>query len=141
MKVSARIRYGCRAMIALASHVGDDRPVPLDVLATEQEIPERYLAKIIQDLRKAGLIRSVRGARGGYYLARPAEEITALHVWEALEGPLMVVPCIDDRRLCEVPGGCGMHTLWTRLQEANHRVLQETSLLEMLNAFEVLRKE
>ncbi len=128
-------------MVALASHVGDERPVPLDVLASEQEIPERYLAKIIQDLRKAGLIRSVRGARGGYLLAHPAQEITALHVWEALEGPLMVVPCIEDRRMCEVPDGCGMHTLWTRLQEANQQVLRETNLHELLHASDLFRKK
>jgi Rrf2 family protein len=138
VKVSARIRYGCRAMVALAGHVGEDRPIPLEVLAAEQEIPERYLAKIIQDLRKAGLIRSVRGARGGYRLARRSSDITALQVWEALEGPLMIVPCIEDKRLCEVPGGCGLHTLWSRLQEANRDVLASTSLDELRSAFEAL---
>ncbi len=67
MKLSSRVRYGCRALVDLAVHQ-DEGPVSLETLAQETSIPEMYLAKITQDLRRSGLIRSVRGAHGGYQL-------------------------------------------------------------------------
>jgi len=105
MKLPTRVRYGCRAMVALALHE-EQGPVPLEVLAQEQSIPERYLAKIVQDLRRSGLIRSVRGAHGGYRLSRSPARITLLDVWEALEGTFCPVDCLDAPRSCRRADEC-----------------------------------
>jgi len=127
MKLSTRFRYGCRAMVDLAMH--DDREaIALEVLATEQRIPERYLAKIIQDLRRSGLIRSVRGAHGGYVLSRPASDITLLDVWEALEGPVSPVDCLERPGECLMADECVTREVWEKLRQAMQDVLSAETL-------------
>ncbi|KPK64404.1 MAG: hypothetical protein AMK73_04625 [Planctomycetes bacterium SM23_32] len=127
MKFSTRVRYGSRAMVDLALHRSDG-PVSLQVLADEQQIPERYLAKIIQDLRRSGLIRSVRGAHGGYALNRRPEETTLLDVWEALEGPLCPVECLEADSGCAMQAECVTRDVWDRIALAMAQVLKSASL-------------
>jgi len=129
MKLSTRVRYGCRAMVDLVSK-GSDAPVTLEAMARDQHISVRYLAKIIQDLRRSGIIRSTRGARGGYTLSRPAEDITLLDIWESLDGPIYPVDCIADPGQCEMWDQCVTRDVWTRMKEAFEKVLRETTLAE-----------
>jgi Rrf2 family protein len=117
-------------MLDLAVH-SDEGPVALEVLAQDERIPERYLAKIIQDLRRSGLIRSVRGAGGGYMLNRPPGEISILDVWEALEGPLCPVECLDDESACDMETSCVTREVWDELREAMVGVLGARTLAEL----------
>ncbi len=134
MKLSTRVRYGCRAMVDLAMHRGDG-PVSLQVLAEEQDIPERYLAKIIQDLRRSGIIRSVRGAHGGYSLSRAPEQITLLDVWEALEGPVCPVECLDEPQLCQQEAKCVTRPVWGRVRDAIAEVLGAEDLAGLVERY------
>jgi Rrf2 family protein len=134
MKLSTRLRYGCRAMVDLALHEKDG-PVSLDVMARDQHIPERYLAKIIQDLRRSGLIRSVRGAHGGYLLSSPAGEVTLLDVWEALEGPLSPVECLDNPATCEMVAECVTRDVWNKVRTALRETLASEDLAGLVRRY------
>jgi Rrf2 family cysteine metabolism transcriptional repressor len=130
MKLPTRVRYGCRTMVTLALH-REEGPVPLEVLAEEQGIPERYLAKIVQDLRRSGLIRSVRGAHGGYRLSKPAAGISLLDVYEALEGTFCPVECLDAPGTCGKTDECVTRGVWEELRDAVVGVMRAKSLDEL----------
>lgn len=91
MRISCKVEYGIRALLDLALH-GNGGPSLSRDMAQRQGIPETYLNQLLIQLRRGGLIASVRGPRGGHMLAQPAEAITVLDILEALEGPLVVVP-------------------------------------------------
>ncbi len=91
MRISCKVEYGIRALLDLALH-GNGGPSLSRDTAQRQGIPETYLNQLLIQLRRGGLIASVRGPRGGHMLAQPAEAITVLDILEALEGPLVVVP-------------------------------------------------
>jgi Rrf2 family protein len=90
MRISAKADYAVRAAVQLAAADGD-RPTKGDTIARAQDIPLKFLENILGDLRHAGLVRSQRGAEGGYWLNRPADEITVADVIRAVEGPLASV--------------------------------------------------
>lgn len=94
MKVSTKGRYGLRAMIDLALYSNNDL-VPLASIAERQDISKSYLEQVFSALRKAGLVKSIKGAQGGYVLSSDAEEITVGMILRALEGDLSVVPMED----------------------------------------------
>lgn len=100
MKLSNKGRYGVRALFDIAFH-NDGRPTQIREIAEREVIPARFLEQIFQDLRRAGLIGSKRGPRGGYHLARPASEISIGDVLRALEGPVAVIAADD------APGALG----------------------------------
>jgi len=91
MRISCKVEYGIRALLDLALH-GQQGPSLSRETAQRQGIPETYLNQLLLQLRRSGLVSSVRGPRGGHMLARPAVNITVLDIVEALEGPLVVVP-------------------------------------------------
>lgn len=95
MKVSTKGRYGLRAMIDLALYSRNES-VPLISIAERQDISKSYLEQVFSALRKAGLVKSIKGSQGGYVLAHEAEEITVGMILRALEGDLSVVPMEDD---------------------------------------------
>jgi Rrf2 family protein len=97
VKLSNKGRYGVRALFDIAFH-SDGRPTQIREIAERELIPVRFLEQIFQDLKKAGLIGSKRGPRGGYHLARPAAEISLGDVIRALEGPVAVMISADDER-------------------------------------------
>lgn len=86
MKLSAKTEYACLAMLQLAADHASGRPAPLKSLSTRQSIPEGFLVQILQDLRRAGLVVSTRGAAGGYRLSRSPEDVSLADVVEAIEG-------------------------------------------------------
>ena len=130
MQLSTRSRYGCRAMLELALRK-DEGPVQLEELAGSQHIPERYLSKIVQDLRRAGLVRSVRGAHGGYVLSRHPSEVNLLQIVGSMEGSLAPVECVDAPEVCEMRDQCVTRELWSRVQGAIRAVLEETLLEDL----------
>jgi Rrf2 family protein len=97
VKLSNKGRYGVRALYDIAFH-NEGRPTQIREIAERELIPMRFLEQIFQDLKRAGLIGSKRGPRGGYHLARPAAEISLGDVIRALEGPVAVMLAADDER-------------------------------------------
>ncbi|MDI3327538.1 MAG: Rrf2 family transcriptional regulator [Alicyclobacillaceae bacterium] len=120
MKLSTRGRYGITLMVDLAINSGE-QPVSLKSIAERQNLSEHYLEQLIAPLRNAGLVKSVRGAYGGYVLAKPASEITAGDIIRVLEGPITVVD--------EEP--TGLRRLWDEVRDAINGVLDRTTLTDL----------
>src|SRR3954471_7204009 len=139
MMFSTKAEYGIRVLVELASRDGES-PVPLAEIAEANLLPLAYLEHLVARLRKAGLVDSRRGARGGYLLARPAEEITMAEVVEALEGSIAPIECIsataDGTIVCsrelDPDHACPTKLLWTRVRFSIVRTLQDTTLSELV---------
>lgn len=125
MKISTKGRYGLTIMIELAKHYGDG-PIPLRQIAAEKDLSEAYLEQLVSPLRIAGLVKSVRGAYGGYLLALPPNKISAADVIKVLEGPIQPVEGIENE---EVP----QQQLWMRIRDAVKNVLDTTSIEDLAN--------
>ena len=144
MLFSTKAEYGVRLMVELGRHSGaepeESRPVALGAVAEAETLPLSYLEHLVAKLREAGLVRSVRGAHGGYRLAKPAAEITMLDVVEALEGPIAPMECFhvdrEGRVLCshEEDGdrACATTLLWTRVQGGVNKALAGTTLADLV---------
>lgn len=130
MKVSTRGRYGLRAMIELAKNENSGA-IPLRIISEKQKISEQYLEQLFVNLRNSGLVKSVRGANGGYLLKRPADEITVEEILIALEGPLNIVDCIADESLCDFTKECATHELWIELRERIEDLLKNITLEDL----------
>jgi Rrf2 family cysteine metabolism transcriptional repressor len=131
MKLSTRTRYGIRAVIELAQHEAG-RPLQLKTIAERQDISIKYLEQLMGVLRSAGFIRSVRGAKGGYVLARPPSQITMYEVFRALEGPVTTTECVDDAERCDRSADCAARKVWMQLEEAIRRVLTGITLADLI---------
>lgn len=132
MRISTKGRYGLRAMIDLALHQGEG-PVMMRAITERQGIPRKYLHALLTSLRKAELVRSVRGSRGGYVLARDPSRISAREVVEALEGRIKLVDCRERGSLCKMYGSCKTRRLWADLGHMLAERLGQTSLSELAN--------
>jgi Rrf2 family protein len=125
MKISAKAEYACLAALALARHQPDDAPLRIREIAEAHSIPERYLVQILLQLKGAGLVQSVRGAAGGYRLARPADTISLGEVLSAIDGPG------EAPRESRQPAARALATVWRHIQEAERKVLAETSIAQL----------
>ncbi len=121
--ISTRSRYGLRFLIDLSQHRADG-PIDLGSIAERQAIPETYLAKLVVPLRNAGIIRSARGAKGGYELARSPGEIKVQEVVEVLEGRSSLLECTDHPELCARSADCPTLPIWTGLEKVIHDYLE-----------------
>jgi Rrf2 family transcriptional regulator, cysteine metabolism repressor len=130
MKVSTKGRYGLRAMLELSLRDAAEPTMVRDIAAA-QEISEDYLELVLISLRKAGMVRSVRGASGGYFLARPPEKITALEIIEAVEGPLQLLECLQDEERCNRTQSCAARDLWCEASTAMRAVFVNTTLANL----------
>ena len=133
MKLSTKGRYGLRAMIDLAIH-SKEEAVSIASIAARQKISESYLEQLIPKLRKAGMISSVRGAGGGYMLAKPASEISVGDILRALEGSLDPVDCagLPGASGCTSSGGCVTKYVWQKINESINRTVDEISLKQLV---------
>ena len=127
MKISTRGRYGTRMMLDLAAH-HDQGPTPLREIAKRQDLSVKYLEQLIIPLKAAGYIRSVRGARGGYTLARKPDKINVGQIIKVLEGGLSLVDCVEDPKICEREKNCPTRDIWLRMSE---RLMEELSSLTL----------
>lgn len=131
MRLSTRSEYGLRAMVALAQKTGP-MPVPLRVLAQDEGISEQYLEQIFVELRRAGLVQSVRGAKGGYRLARPAQDIAVGDMLRVLEGGLAPMDCLGETpeyNCAKIPH-CMTRKVWERLMSSIEGALDGMSLAD-----------
>lgn len=129
MKLSTKGRYGVRAMFDLAMRYGSG-PISLRSIAERQGLSEHYLEQLIATLRKSGLVKSVRGAYGGYILAYEPKEITVGDVIRALEGPIAPADCVSEESefQCEFTEDCVTRMIWERLKTKIDQVLDEMNL-------------
>ncbi|NPV93130.1 MAG: Rrf2 family transcriptional regulator [Firmicutes bacterium] len=142
MKFSTRSRYGLRAMVELALNYTADQPVPLSLVAGRQDLSEGYLEQLMTSLRKGGLVRSVRGAQGGYLLSRPPGQITAGDIIRCLEGPLSPTDCVNEEvpDPCERAEICVTRRLWERVRVAIADVLDNVTLEDLSRNAEEIRR-
>jgi len=131
MKLSTRIRYGARAMLDLAHYYGSN-PVYLKDVARRQEISLKYLDRIFSSLKARGLVRTIRGPKGGYTLNSPPEKITLGQIMEALDGPVELVACVHHEDNCHRSESCLMRQVWQDLGENMKKMLNSTSLQDLL---------
>jgi Rrf2 family protein len=144
MMFSTKAEYGVRVMVELARRAGEspdgaEPVVPLAEIAEHDGMPLAYLEHLVARLRKAGLVDSRRGSRGGYLLARPAEQITMAEVVQALEGSIAPIECIsqapDGSVVCSRESDpdhvCPTKLLWTRVRFSIVRTLEETTLADL----------
>jgi Rrf2 family transcriptional regulator, cysteine metabolism repressor len=132
MKLSTRGRYGTRAMLDLAL-CGTDKLVPLKEIAQRQQLSLRYLENLIAPLVTAGLIRSIRGNKGGISLAKPPGEIRLSDVIQALEGPIVLVECCDNPGCCERSSFCATRDLWGKMESGIKNILENTTLQDLID--------
>jgi Rrf2 family protein len=131
MKLSTRARYGTRALLDIALN-GKDRPVLLRDIARRQQISTMYLEHLITPLITAGIVRSIRGAKGGVWLARPPRETKLSEIVLLLEGSLAPVECVDDPKYCPRSAFCVTRDIWTEMKEAMNGVLEATTLQDLV---------
>ena len=132
MMISTRGRYALRILVDLAENRKDGY-VTLKEAAARQEISEKYLESIVKDLVRGKLVEGVRGKGGGYRLARPAEEISALEVLQAAEGPLVPVACLEEgSKPCGRAAACRTLPLWEGLNRVVSDYLSGFTLQDLL---------
>jgi Rrf2 family cysteine metabolism transcriptional repressor len=132
MKISTKIRYGTRAMLELASRYGEG-PIELKEIAKRENISLKYLEQVIVPLRTAGFVKSVRGSKGGYSLAKPPSEICLNDLIEILEGPLNLIECLNDPKACQKIPYCVTREIWKEVSEAIQGIFHSVTLEDMVN--------
>ena len=131
MKLSTRTRYGTRALLELALHRGEE-PVHLKDIAKRQQISLPYLEHLIAPLIAGGMIRSIKGPRGGVLLAKPPEEIKLSEAIQLLEGSLALAECVNDPRICERSEFCVTRDIWSELKMVMDGVLESITLQDLV---------
>ncbi len=133
MKLSTKGRYGLRAMIDMARY-SEEEPVSISSIAVRQGISEGYLEQLVSLLKKAGLVKSIRGAGGGYILARAMDDISVGDILRALEGSLEPVRCAAfySEEGCTASDGCVTKYVWQKINESINRTVDEMKLNELV---------
>lgn len=140
MRMTMKGDYGLRAMIDLAAHYGRG-PVPSSEIATRQLVPEHFLDQLLITLRRAGLLKSLRGPQGGHMLARPPSQITMSDVIRALEGNTAPMECVPNPSVCQLSPGCGMRDVWIQVEEYAQQLLSATNLEQLAQRHRVPSQE
>ncbi|OGP63006.1 MAG: AsnC family transcriptional regulator [Deltaproteobacteria bacterium RBG_13_53_10] len=132
MKISTKIRYGIRAVLELSYHYGTG-PIDLREIAKREGISLKYLEQVIIPLRAAGFVKSIRGSKGGYVLAKSPAEILVGDVIEILEGPINLIECLKDPGACQRSSTCVSREVWAEVSEAICKVINSVTLEQMVN--------
>lgn len=141
MILSTKGRYGLKMMFELAKQYGSGT-MSLKDIAKNQGLSETYLEQLISHMRKAGLVNSVRGAQGGYELAKQPIDITVGEIIRTLEGPLAPSDCVlDEEPECERAGYCVTRLVWEKIMESINNVIDSITLQDMINDFTKLKEK
>jgi Rrf2 family cysteine metabolism transcriptional repressor len=134
--LSTRSRYGLKAMFDLAMNYGS-RPVSLKSVAERQKLPEQYLEQIVIGLRKANLVKGLRGAQGGYVLTRPPAEISVGDIIRAVETDLTPTDCLADPDAagCEQVNFCPSRSVWIKIGNSINDAMDAISLEDMIHDY------
>ena len=140
MKLSTKGRYGLRALIDLALY-SENETVSIQSIARRQNISDSYLEQLMRKLRSAGLIVSVRGAQGGYKLARPANEISVGDVLRTLEGSLEAVTCGGEDNSCQGADLCVTKFVWERINSSIRDTVDSIKLSQLVEESRLMREK
>lgn len=132
MKLSTRSRYGLRAVLELAVEYGN-KPLQIRMIAERQDISNKYLEQLMAILRTSDLVRSMRGPKGGYVLAKPPAEIKLSEVFTTLEGPMTPVECLEHPEYCPRCTDCVTRQIWGEIHDAMMKVLESTTLQDLVD--------
>lgn len=136
MIISTKGRYALRIMIDIAMH-GEEGPVSLHAISDRQKLSVKYLEQIVSPLTKAGYLKSVRGAQGGYVLAKELESVTAGDILRAGEGNLAPVACLATDEVCPRSDECVTLPFWRGLDDAITSYIDSVTLADLVAAGEV----
>ncbi|SFR95448.1 RrF2 family transcriptional regulator [Anaeromicropila populeti] len=143
MKISTKGRYGLRAVLDVALH-SETEAVALSSIAARQQISISYLEQLVSKLKKAGIVNSIRGAQGGYVLAKPAEEISVGDILRALEGDLHPVDCaeiMDGSSVCTGSDVCVTKFVWKRISDSINDAVNSLMLAELVNEGKAIQEK
>lgn len=132
MKISTKGRYALRIMIDLAMNV-DKGPIRVKDIASRQDISEKYLEQIIAMFNKAGYVKSIRGAQGGYLLTKEPTEYTVGMILRLAEGSIAPASCVDGTDGCDKKGACVSAMLWEKMNNAVNEVVDNTTLQDLVD--------
>ena len=132
MKLSTRTRYGIRAILELAEKDGSG-PLRVKTIAQSQDISAKYLEQLMSILKSAGFVRSIRGSKGGYMLAKAPNQIKLNDVFDCLEGHVTTVECVEDKDYCARAADCVARQVWAQVQQAIKNVLQSITLQDLVD--------
>ncbi len=132
MKLSTRTRYAVRAIIELAQN-DSNRPLQLKIIAQRQNISVKYLEQLMAILRSAGFVRSIRGSKGGYLLAKAPNQIKLNEVLHRLEGTVTTVECVENEDYCLRSADCAARYLWMQVEQAIEKVLEAVTLQDLID--------
>lgn len=132
MKMSTRGRYGIKAMLELALSY-DTEMISVRSIAQKQKISELYLEQLFSILKKANLIKSVRGAKGGYSLTRKPKEITIKDIIDVVEGPINISDCAENNSTCDNLDRCATRVLWVKIRDAINNIFSSVTLQDIID--------
>ncbi len=131
MKLSTRSRYGARILLELARNYGKE-PVPVSRLSRIQEIPPKYMEQLVRTMKKAKLITSIRGPKGGHALAQDPQRITLGQIVRLFETQTEIVECISTPDRCDMAEKCRVRRVWKAASDALYKELDGVSLAELI---------
>ncbi|MDI6801779.1 MAG: Rrf2 family transcriptional regulator [Thermodesulfovibrionales bacterium] len=130
MEITRETDYAVRCILHLSESPEEIKMV--DGIAKTRLIPKSFLSKILQKLTKSGIVKSYRGVKGGFKLARKPEEISLLDVVEAIDGPVAINRCAVDKRLCDLSSMCVVHPIWVELRKDVENRLKNCNFSELI---------
>ena len=141
LKISTKGQYGLRALIDLAQY-SEDEPISISSIAARQNISERYLEQLMAMLKKANLVKSIRGASGGYFLAKPGSKISVGDVLRALEGNIEPVECAayQPEEVCEAADSCVTKYVWQKINESINQTVDEIMIEQLVAESKTVKK-
>ena len=139
MRIPMKVDYAVRALMELASTYGNGTKQSADI-AERWSIPAPYLDQLLTTLRKAGLVASVRGPQGGHTLARNPSSVTIREVFEALEGPIQPIDCLEDNPRCSFSRACAIQDVWSEVQTTITQLLESVTIADLAQKQAELRQ-
>ncbi len=131
MQVSRTLDYAVRSLIYMGNH--EVSRMNMEEISQAQHIPQNYLAKIMRRLVERGLVRSVVGREGGYFLDKSPDEISLKDIYEAVEGEIRVIDCMDQESVCALYENCTQLPVWDKLKVSMIKLLENTKLQDLLS--------
>ena len=132
LKIPQKVHHALLVVGKLAERHADGAPVSLQEIARSAQLSQGFLEEIAADLRRANIVESRRGARGGYILAHDPADITVGDVIESIEGPIRMVDCLGATVDCAIASGCTNRSIWSGLQQKVQDTLQKTTIADMI---------
>lgn len=143
MRISTKGDYATRALQDLALHY-DEGPIPIEAIAQRQVLPARYLEQLLLTLKRAGVLASKRGVKGGYYLAKPPREVTLGQVLRVVDGPIAPIFCVSEENLrehCSQETTCALRDVWAEVRDAVSAIVDHTTLADICDRIRAKTKQ